>query len=258
MKRRLALAVWLCGVALGPAIAAAGAATADALAQFEAANRLYEQGRFAEAARGYEAILKGGSFSPAVYFNLGNARFKAGELGRAVVAYRRAMQLSPRDPDVLANLRFAREQVHGPKWQPARPEQWLERLSLDEWTLLAAGAFWLALGLLAVRQVRPGLASWLRWPTRISVVAALGLGGALGTVWFEQTGRQIAVVIVREATARQGPFEESPEAFKVHDGAELRVLDGKDDWLQVGDGRRRPGWVKREAVYVLRAVGGDV
>jgi len=89
VKRRLALAVWLCGVALGPAIAAAGAATADALAQFEAANRLYEQGRFAEAARGYEAILKGGSFSPAVYFNLGNARFKAGELGRAVVAYRR-------------------------------------------------------------------------------------------------------------------------------------------------------------------------
>ena len=36
-----------------------------------------------------------------------------------------------------------------------------------------------------------------------------------------------------------------------HDGAELRVLDRKDDWLQVSDGARRIGWVKRSEVATV-------
>jgi len=48
----------------------------------------------------------------------------------------------------------------------------------------------------------------------------------------------------------QRPFDESPSAFTARDGAELRVLDHKDDWLQVTDGTRRVGWVKRDAALV--------
>ena len=46
----------------------------------------------------------------------------------------------------------------------------------------------------------------------------------------------IAVVTAAEATARSGPFDEAQSAFTAHDGAELRVLDRHDDWVQVADG----------------------
>ena len=57
---------------------------------FDQANRLYEQGKYAEAASAYENLLHADSNSPALYFNLGNARFKAGQSGRAIAAYRQA------------------------------------------------------------------------------------------------------------------------------------------------------------------------
>ena len=42
-----------------------------------------------------------------MYYNLGNAYFRAGEYGRAIAAYRKAKPYRPRDPYLEANLRQA-------------------------------------------------------------------------------------------------------------------------------------------------------
>ncbi len=63
---------------------------------FDAANRLYDQGKFSEAAFAYENLLRTGQASSAVYFNLGNAFFKSGQIGHAIFAYRQAGQSTPR------------------------------------------------------------------------------------------------------------------------------------------------------------------
>src|ERR1051325_497601 len=81
--------------------------------QFDQANRLYEEGKFGDAISLYGAILKAGRVSSGLLFNLGNAYFKNGEIGRAIYNYRRAQALAPRDPDVQANLRFARDRIAG-------------------------------------------------------------------------------------------------------------------------------------------------
>src|SRR5580765_1961801 len=67
---------------------------------FDQANRLYEQGKYAMAATAYEKLLQSEPASPALYFNLGNAWFKAGQSGRAIAAYRQAEMLAPRDPNL--------------------------------------------------------------------------------------------------------------------------------------------------------------
>ena len=79
--------------------------------QFDQANKLYEEGKYSEAAAMYEKAVKAGQVSAALCFNLGNASFKAGQSGRALVWYRRAEALSPRDPDIQANLQFVRKNV---------------------------------------------------------------------------------------------------------------------------------------------------
>ena len=72
------------------------------------ANAQYERGEFSGAAQQYEALIDSGYEDAVLYYNLGNAYFKNGDLGRAVLNYLRAEELSPRDADIRANLEFAR------------------------------------------------------------------------------------------------------------------------------------------------------
>jgi len=218
---------------------------------FDAANRLYEQSKFAEAAAAYENLLKPGAAATAVYFNLGNAYFKSGQVGRAISAYRQAELLTPRDPDVRANLQFARNQVQGPTLAPGRRQSWLGRLSLNEWTLLATAAVWLWFALLILRLWRPGLKPALGSYLALTGSAAVMLGIGCAVVYYDSRLTRIAIVVSSEAVVRQGPLEESTPAFTAHDGAELRVLDRKDDWLQVSPDPGHSGWVRRNQLQLL-------
>src|ERR1700722_13167815 len=64
---------------------------------FESANILYDEGKYAEAAAGYDQLIAEGKVSAALYFNRGNALFKEGQIGRAIASYRQAQLLAPRD-----------------------------------------------------------------------------------------------------------------------------------------------------------------
>ena len=224
---------------------------ADVGAEFNAANKLYAEGKFAAAASAYEHILHSGAVSPALWFNYGNAEYKLGQAGRAIAAYRHAELLAPRDDEVRANLNFVRKQVEGPTLRESWWENWLGAFTLNEWAVLAAGAFWLTFILFAVRQIRPAWRSRLRGLTTgiviITILSCAGLGAAT-TIHFSQ---QTAVVIASEATARSGPFTEAQDAFKVRNGAELAVLNRRENWLQVSDGSGRIGWLPARQVEIL-------
>lgn len=235
-------------------IAMAGAGrifAADASADFTMANKLYAEGKFAEAAGDYEKVLQTGQQSPALLFNYANAEFKAGNTGKAIAAYRRAELLAPRDSEIRANLDFVRKQVQGPAVRENRWQEWLGVLSLNEWTWLAAAAFWLTFLLLAARQLRPALAAKLKRATTAFATLTILFGTALGLAAAEHFSQQTAVVVEAQATARSGPFDDAQTAFTARDGAELSVLDRHDDWVQVDDGAGKIGWLNKEQVEVL-------
>src|SRR5204862_1754388 len=101
---------------------ALGAAAQNPALLFDQANKLYEQGKYQEAASAYQKLLQTEPGSAALYFNLGNAWFKAGQSGRAIAAYRQAERLAPRDPNLRFNLNFVRKKVSGSDF--AAPESW--------------------------------------------------------------------------------------------------------------------------------------
>jgi tetratricopeptide (TPR) repeat protein len=221
-------------------------------AAFDQANKLFDQGKFLEAAAAYERLVTNGTVSPALCFNLGNAWFKAGQLGRAIASYRLGERLAPRDPDIRANLRFARNSVVGgappnpPAWR-----RWATQLTLNEWTILTAALFWTALALLVVIQMRPEFKRPLR-----RYVVVLGLGSVLSVLGLviarqERYGAVCAIVVVRETILRHGPLEESPSLQTLHDGQELTVIDQKNEWLRLAGANRGVGWLKRDQVVVL-------
>jgi tetratricopeptide (TPR) repeat protein len=222
---------------------------ADVSAGFDSANKLYEQGKFADAASAYENLIQSGTFSSALYFNLGNAFFKSGQLGRAIAGYRKAERLSPRDPDVLANLQFVRARVQSPTSSPDRWQRWLAALTLNEWAIFAAVVLWIWLALMILVQLRPGLQPSLRTFLWSGGLATVVLGICVGAAWSSDLTKT-AIVVTPDAVTHNGPLDEAPSGATVHDGAELNVLDTKNDWVQVRVDARRVGWLKREQVII--------
>jgi len=224
---------------------------ADVAADFSAANKFYAEGKFADAANGYEKILASGAASPNLLFNYSNAEFKSGNLGKAIAAFRRAELLAPRDSEIRANLAFVRNQVQGAMVRQSFWQSWLGNLSLNEWTVFATVAFWLTFLLLAAKQVRPALATKLKSAIWIFAALTIFSGTILGVQAANYFSKQTAVVISAQATARSGPFDDAQSEFTARDGAELSVLDRRDDWLQVADGSGKIGWLQNKLVEIL-------
>jgi tetratricopeptide (TPR) repeat protein len=241
----LCLVVFVFGFLTAPA---ASLSVSNATAEFDHANKLYEQGKFPEAASAYESLAAGGVANANLWFNLGNAAYKSGQMGRAIVAYRMAERLTPRDPALRANLQFVRSKVYNdertrvPIWKSA-----LRNVTLNEWTALTAMCFWAWCAVLMTGEMT-------RRRYTKSLVAGLGLlllcGAVLAGVVADQQARE-AIVVAREVTVRNGPYDESPSKFQLRDGAELSVLDTKDDWLEVRDSEERTGWMRRDQAIVL-------
>lgn len=233
-------------------LGAAGTNTLNAPAEFERANKLYEQGKFAEAATAYEELLRAGTTSASAWFNLGNASYKSGQIGRAITAYRMAERLTPREAALRANLQFVQGKVYSdertrvPWWKSV-----LRRATLNEWTALTAGAAWMFFAVLVAGEI-----TRTRYPktTAVFLLVVLLCGTGLGLAWRDQSGGREAVVVAREATARFGPLDESQAAFQLRDGAECAVLDVKGEWVQVRDPEKRSGWIRRDDVMILPGV----
>jgi tetratricopeptide (TPR) repeat protein len=243
MKRLSAI---LLALALAGNLRAVAAAT-----DFSAANRYYSEGSFVAAGAAYEKMIQAVGATSALYFNYGNAEFKTGHLGRAIAAYRQAALLAPSDPDIRANLEFARSQVQGKTTRDSGWRVWLSGLTLDEWAVVVAVAFWLTFVLLGATQIRPRWGSKLLGLTLTIAAITILSGAALGLQSVEHFRNQTAVIVAENVTARSGPFEDAQAVFTVRDGVELVVLDHHDDWLQVAESSGKSGWLQTKQVEVM-------
>ena len=246
---------------VGLALAAAHTATAavpddtNPTGLFFRANALYSDEHYAEAAEVYEKVLATGVESGAVYYNLGNAYFKAGNIGRAVLAYERARRSSPGDPDLAANLAYAREQAADPHREPllARVAFPLAgRFNTDALLTLAAAAWWtlllaLAAAALTARVERP--ARWVALAAGLMVV--LATSSAAYRYQTIERPRWAVVTSNTDATVRYEPSPNGTAFYDVKPGAMLRIVGEREGWNRVttDDGRR--GWIEAAKISAL-------
>lgn len=230
----------------------------DAL--FDEGNRLYQEGDFGGAAASYEAVLAGGFESAEVYYNLGNAHFRLGSVGLAVLNYERAARLNPRGEDIQANLALVGQMLQD-RIEPL-PRFWV--LSVVDWwmTLIPRGRLgplvalcYLALGVATVLLVlgRPrGWHSALRRAVYASLAATILLGG---TLLARETGLgqpEEAVVMRTEARVLSAPSEEGGlTVFTVHEGTRVRIDRRAEDWAEIVLADGKVGWLPLSALEVI-------
>ncbi len=220
------------------------------------ANQNYEAGDYAEAAAIYEAIIESGLHNSTVYYNLGNAYFKQGELGRAILNYRRAQRLAPRDADVAANLAVARTQTLD---QLAAPTEgtWSNLVKLvDEWLTLREGALlalvlWVFIGGVAVVAIlKPSIRRWCAITAGVlAVFLVIGLLSIANRYYTDQTYPP-AVIVAQQVDVTSGPGGSGQYLveFTLHAGAEVSVLESRPGWQRITLPGDLQGWVPDEAI----------
>lgn len=212
---------------------------------------------FLDAAALYEEILRSGLQSGKIHYNLGNAYLRGGEVGRAILHYRRAERLIPGDAQLQGNLRFARTLALD-RIEPLEGRRIAERIFFWHGALSpkqkAAGALIGLIHLFGLASLRlfrrkPGLL----WGMGLSAVFALALGGSYLWEVRDEAVAPAAVVIQEEVVIRKGNGESYAPAFEepIHAGAEVRVVDRREGWVQVEFMNGKTGWMREVGLETL-------
>lgn len=222
-----------------------------ALDEFERANASYRKGKFDEAVRSYEAILKQDLASPAVYFNLGNSYYRLGQTAPAILAYERALRLQPNDPDVKHNLDLVN--LKTPDRIEPLPElffiEWLRTVSafvpLHTTVWLFALGWTVLFGSLAALYIltHAGALRFCRMLTIAAVVALLPTAVLLITQVADSHNRNDAIVTASVVTAKTSPDAQSVDAFVIHEGLKVKLSDAVGGWVKIVLADGKVGWV---------------
>jgi len=222
---------------------------------FDRGNDAYENGEYEAAAEAYRSVLRYRVRDPIVEYNLGNAEFRLGNLGRSILHYERARRMDPTDPDIRVNLEHARSFCFD-RVEPSRnaaPVRWLlvaqDRLGPDRQAWLALVLFWIAAAIVAAGLVRPaGWSAAHGWILSLVLVALLAGASSWYATHQRLEGQRLAVVMSDIVEVLAGPGHNNPALFTVHEGLTLEVRAEREEWLQVGLPNGLNGWVVREAV----------
>lgn len=254
------LRCWIAGlvVALTLVTAPARADLTDDV--WKRGNDAYLRGDYAGAVAAYEQLDRQQVVSAELAFNLGNAYYRQGQLGRAIWCWERALALDPDQEDARYNLTQARKvedtRVHDKLEGAEREPTWVRavsQLSTATETWLFVGLYvglFVALGLRvrARRQAGPDETDAGHASAWTALAAIVGVGAALagllliGRVAMDRM--PAGIVLADQADVKEGADPNYKTSFQVHAGLRVRLLDRDQDWVRVRLANGLEGWVR--------------
>ena len=220
----------------------------------EETDRLRRVRLFTRSEQAFRRLAAANPDAPELQVDWGNAALGAQDVGRAVLAYRRALRSAPKHERATVNLSWMRDRL--PTWLP-RPVAtgalesllfWRGRLTPAQLHLAGAGAFAVGVLLFVFRARRGGR------PLRHLVVPALAIWAvATASALLAEGGGEGAVVLLDGATLRAADSAGASPAFAnpLPAGTEVTVIEQRPFWVRVAlaDGTR--GWLAASAVEVV-------
>ncbi len=216
---------------------------------FDAANAAYADGRYEEAAAMYQSLLDEQP-DATLYYNLGNARFKQGELAQAILNYERALRLKPNYKDAQYNLAFAQSRItDNIVEQDFFLSSWARtvrnNLSERTWWSTSIGLFICAL--IALLLFLLGRELWLRktafhvaW---IALLFSLIAGLNAGSLHQRNTLRNEAIITQGVVNVKSSPDRSGTDLFTIHEGTKVTIRETLGEWVNVRVGSNE-GWMK--------------
>jgi tetratricopeptide (TPR) repeat protein len=220
---------------------------ANAETDLTQSDRLYDK-----AILSFERVINEGQINNAkLFYNLANAYLLRKDLGRAILNYRRALQLDSADANIKKNLAFARSRRQD-KITLQTEQKVLQTLFFWHYDFSLRIRFLLAcLGFAGVCvgltvMVWRGRSSLILTFTIISGVLVACFISSVGLDMRKQKQQAYGVVIASEVVARQGDGLNYPASFKepLHAGTEFRLLEKRPGWFYIQLADESEAWIQ--------------
>jgi tetratricopeptide (TPR) repeat protein len=247
MTRNWTLAIFFCLV-----FTIASSATAQTNADFTKANQEYAQGHFKEAISGYEALVRAGQWSANLFYDLGNAYFRTGDFGRAILNYERALALERHHPEATANLQIARDEARALELQQSWPERYLQFASANQYCIAAAIAFWLAVFAVVLLIFARRRSGALIAALILCLLVGAGAIYAMYTLERGSNGSALAIVTGKEVQARLATADTANSVLALPPGSEVKILSTRGDWVYAALPNTLRGWIPAKDAEQVR------
>ncbi len=227
--------------------------------RYQNANTLFTEGKYNEAISAYSDILKTGVESAEVYYNLGNAYYKSGQLPQAILNFERALLLAPHDKDIRYNLEMSNMQITdkietvGEFFLVSWFNDFKNKTKSDTWALISIAAF-----AIAVLSFGTFLFSRGRNLKQASFGAAIILI-VLAIVAFNfsaaqknrLTQRNSAIVFEPSVSVKSSPSSGGTDLFILHEGTKVNILEKLGEWNRVDIRDGSEGWIPASTIEVI-------
>lgn len=207
--------------------------------EFEQANAAFSAGDYRAAIARYDEILAHNGASASVLFNLGNAHYRCGQFGAAILDYERAQVLAPRNHSIEANLRLAREKAGVPAPEPNTIQQLAGGLSPNSLAWIGSVALAIICLALGVSRISPRLAKF----KAIGIVAGVPLLAVIAAFAIRWPEFNRAIVVTANAPARIAPADTAAESFALKAGEQVTVAKSYGPFILARTTDGRSGWV---------------
>ena len=228
---------------------------------FEEGNELYRKNQFQEAAQAYESVLKTNKHSAELYFNLGNAYYKLNKVAPAIYNFEKALLLKPNDKTILNNLAFAQKmQIDEVKEVPEVGfgkivTNFTSSRHYNSWAWIAVyGSFFILLFFIGYYFSHRTLLKRIFFGGMFvsGLVLVLGITAALSEKEHEILDRP-AIVFDEQVEVKGEPKSDAQNAFVLHEGTKVEVMEELDDWRKIALPDGTDGWILKNSIKELKA-----
>ncbi|NJW52852.1 SH3 domain-containing protein [Salinimicrobium oceani] len=226
---------------------------------FEAANNAYAEGDYKEAAMQYEQILTNGETSAALHYNLGNSYYKLNRIAPSIFHYEKALQLKPGDDDIQNNLEFARNMAIDAIGEEESSgfrgifDTSTSAFSITGWSWIAIFCMlgFVAFFLVYYFSERTAIKRLIFIGAMVFLVLAISSVLVAVTKQSLQEERDYAIVFAEEVVLKNEPSSRANDAFTLHEGAKVRIIEEFQEWVEIELPNQSRGWMPQEALRRL-------
>ena len=236
----------------------------DAESAFRQANELLvkdpvkSRDLFEKAALSFEAIhSEGGIENGRLFYNIGNVYFRLGDIGKAILNYRRAERFIPNDMNLQQNLNYARSRCPD-KIEPKPQDQVFRILFFWYYDIGAKARAWILAVFLGLLWILASVyllkkKAWLRYIAASCAVPALLLACSLAVDAYRQVNTRSGVILETEVVGRKGDSTTFEPTFRepLHAGAEFTLVEKRTGWLYIELADSRRCWIPESAAEMI-------
>jgi tetratricopeptide (TPR) repeat protein len=216
--------------------------------QIDNAENNFKKGNFLKTIEIYESLIQIEEVEdPYVYYNLSNAYYRAGNIGKAILNIEKASKLAPRNKAIKENMQFLYVEA-GQEREQNIQDIFLKLFSLNEITI--AFSIFIILFLLSFSLFLLKRSSSVK---RIVILFIFFLIICL-PLFVLKSCDEFSVkkaVVLSSSIIRRGPGENNPEIFRFAEGKVVNIISESENWINItahSKSKNVSGWIEAKNI----------